>query len=129
MIAAQERTAGAQADSAATLGSDGKAALDHLLRHVLTGITIAEHIRLAAATDDGRSVRLLAMLGLRYCANERALAVARDLPADDVFLWSQWAESHEVALMTLPGARRACIWIGGKPTSAVLIPADLCGQP
>lgn len=129
MIAVHERTAGALPDSASTPISDGKAALDHLLRHVLTGITIAEHIRLAAATDDGRSVRLLAMLGLRYCATERALAVARDLPADDVYLWSEWAGSHEVALLTLPGARLDCIWIGGKPTSAVLIPADLCGQP
>ncbi|MAY78587.1 MAG: hypothetical protein CL802_13610 [Citromicrobium sp.] len=103
--------------------ADGQAALQHLLAHSLAGLSIAEHIRLAA-TEDGRAIRHLAMLGLRYCDSDRALAVACELPADDLFLWTRWEGVHHHALLRITGARSAKIRIGGRPMQAVLVPHD-----
>tara|TARA_R100001129_G_scaffold184149_1_gene168335 strand:+ start:1090 stop:1653 length:564 start_codon:yes stop_codon:yes gene_type:complete len=105
-------------------------ALDHLLSQPLEGATIVDHIRLAA-TDNGESVRLLAMLGLRWCPQEEMLAVACRLPADEVFLGTEWHQCHAQVLLRITGARRQKIRISGIPIpqNAVLVPMAALRAP
>ena len=104
---------------------EARNALDHLLVYFIAGSTVANHIR-AAAIGSGPAIRLLAMLGLRYCEQGDALAVAVDLPADDVFLFTRWRGSHDRALSYIPGTKRKRVWIGGEHIQAVLVPRAEC---
>lgn len=106
---------------ATTADSESFLALDHLLSHPLVGVPVADHVRLAR-DGEGRSIRLLAMLGLRYCDTEHALAVSCQLPADDAFLWTRWHEAHQAPLLAIAGAKLTKVRIGGLPRNCIIVP-------